>query len=99
MSLVVVVRPLAERDLEDAEDWYESRRQGLGGEFREAAGAAFARLAHSPLAFPIAYRGLRRAIVARFPYLIYFVALPDRVLIVACLHMARNPRRLRYRLP
>lgn len=85
--------------MEDAEDWYESRRQGLGGEFREAAGAAFGRLAQSPLAFPIVYRGLRRAIVARFPYLIYFVALPDRVLIVACLHMARNPRWLRDRFP
>ena len=67
MSLVVVVRPLAERDLEDAEDWYESRRKGLGIEFREAIGTAFARMAESPLAHPAVCRDLRRAIVARFP--------------------------------
>jgi toxin ParE1/3/4 len=77
LSLPTVVRPLAESDLADAKDWYESRRYGPGAGFREAAGEALARLAATPLAFPVVYRGLRRAIVSRLPYLINFVASPD----------------------
>ena len=97
MSFQVVVRPLAELDLADAEDWYESRRPGLGSEFLEAVGDSLARLEETPLAFPVAYRGLRRAIVSRCPYVLYFVASKERVSIVACLHMARSPRLLRER--
>lgn len=99
MTLPVVVRPLAELDLVDAENWYESRGSGLGSAFRDEIGIAFARLSETPLAFPIVYRGLRRAIVHRFPYLVYFVASSERILIVACLHMARGPSLVRGRTP
>jgi hypothetical protein len=36
VSFQIVVRRLAERDIVEAEDWYEIRRAGLGAEFREA---------------------------------------------------------------
>lgn len=47
----VFLRRAAELDLAAAEDWYESQRQGLGGEFREAVDAAIARIADNPLAY------------------------------------------------
>ena len=99
MSLPVVVRPLAEQDLAEAEDCYESRRTGLGAEFRDEVGKVLARLGETPLAYPVVYRGLRRAIVPRFPYLVYFAASPEQALVVACLHMARGSRFLSGRRP
>jgi plasmid stabilization system protein ParE len=57
LSLPVVVRPLAKQDLAEAEDWYESRRTGLGAEFRDEVGKVLARLGETPLAYPVVYRG------------------------------------------
>ncbi len=46
---------------------------------------------------PALYRGIRRVRVSRFPYLIFYVARPERVAVLAVLHHARNsavwPRR------
>lgn len=36
MSPAVVFRRIAKAELEDAVSWYESRREGLGKEFRRA---------------------------------------------------------------
>ena len=99
MSRPVIVRPLAEQDLVEAQTWYEEKRAGLGSEFRAAVDAAFQRLSESPLLYPSVYRQLRRAVLRRFPYLIYFRVDADRVVVVACLHSRRHPRVVRARIP
>ena len=81
-----------------AEDWYEARRPGRGHEFREAAGAAIARIAENPLAYPDRYRGARRALVHRFPYVLWYRALPDLILVLACVHGKRDLETIRARL-
>ena len=99
MRLPVVVRPLAELDLIDAQEWYEERGTGLGAQFRSEIDRVMDLVAESPLAFPVVYRGVRRAVLRRFPYLLYFVATSERAIVVACLHMARSPRALQERAP
>jgi hypothetical protein len=46
----------------------------------------------------VVYRDVRRAILRRFPYLLYFGLSGDEVVLLACLHGRRDPTRLRYRL-
>ena len=48
----LVFRPEAQRELLDAQAWYEERSPGLGFEFARAVDAAIARVLHMPLAFP-----------------------------------------------
>jgi plasmid stabilization system protein ParE len=86
--------PSAEDDLAQARAWYESRRPGLGGEFLATVAAHLDRIAEGPREYPVVYRGLRRAVVRRFPYLIYFVLRSGRVTVVACLHGRRHPEEL-----
>lgn len=88
---------MAEQDLLEAQTWYEEKRIGLGSEFRAAVDITFQRLSESPLLFPLVYQQLRRVVLRRFPYLIYFHANPHRVIIVACLHSRRHPRIVRAR--
>lgn len=88
----VIVRPLAEQDLREARDWYEQRQNGLGAEFLTAVDHAFQQIAEQPLMYPLVHGQLRRAVLHRFPYLIYFIAEPDRAVILACLHSRRSPR-------
>ena len=94
----VIVRPLAERDLLDASGWYELRKVGLGGEFLDAFADLQDRLGRTPFIYPEVYRGVRRAVLRRFPYLVYFVVRGQSVQITACLHAARDPRLIRRRL-
>lgn len=65
----VVVRPAAAADIEDAYQWYESQRPGLGEEFLVALRLTRDRVPEHPEAFPVLHRGTRRALIPeRFPY-------------------------------
>jgi len=88
----VIVRPLAERDILDAKVWYDLRRPGLGSEFLDTFDELQGRLERTPFIYPVVYRGMRRAVLRRFPYLVYFVVSGDTVSVTACLHAARDPR-------
>ena len=85
-------------DVESARDWYEAQRSGLGGEFIDAVDAAVTHIVEFPDAHPIVYRDARRHLLRRFPYGIYFRTEGNGVVVVACLHAAREPWRTRRRL-
>lgn len=93
----LVVRPLAEADLESAFAWYESQSPSLGLEFLRAVDACLGAIAATPLVYPVVYRGLRRALLRRFPYGVYFQVDDATVRVVACIHCRQHPRRWRRR--
>jgi hypothetical protein len=58
----------ARSELDDAIDYYEERRSGLGFEFAEEVEQALERINHYPEAWsPLSVR-VRRCVVNRFPY-------------------------------
>ncbi len=75
--------------------WYEGRRRGLGEIFKAELNTAIQRVAEEPLAFPLYYRDLRRVLVQRFPYAVYYRTYPELVVVVAVFHGRRNPDALR----
>ena len=77
--MTIVLRPEAEADLQEARDWYDARRQGLGSEFIGEVDAVFHRLAINPQHFPKLQGELRRALVRR------------RTVVVGVLHQRRDP--------
>jgi plasmid stabilization system protein ParE len=87
----IIFEPEAEADVLNAFAWYENQRRGLGLLFRGALDAALERIEREPLAFPVQYRALRRVLVDRFPYAIYFRAYPTVVTVVAVVHGRRDP--------
>ncbi len=88
----VIVRPAAEADVQEASDWYEGREPGLGGQFLDELKETFTRVRHMPLQFPDVGRNVRRALLRRFPYAVYFVLRNEsRVVVIAVLHQRRNP--------
>ena len=91
MTRQFILRPRAERDIQSAYEWYESQRAGLGHEFLAALRERLEAVRGHPESSPVIYRGIRRAVVSRFPYLIFYVARPERVAVLAVLHHARNP--------
>jgi len=93
MAVAFGIRRAATAEIEQAFDWYESQRLGLGLEYLTAIEATLARIRREPLVFPVVYRDVRRALVRRFPYALFFVATANRITILACTHLRRDPRR------
>lgn len=91
-------RPAASADVQAAYEWYEAQHPGLGNEFIAAVDTAVASILAFPEAYPVVHRGARRVLLERFPYGLYYRIESTRVVVVACMHAARDPRRWRSRL-
>jgi toxin ParE1/3/4 len=52
----------------------------------------------NPLAYPERYRENRRAILRRFPYVVWYRMHGDAAVVLACVHGKRDPRLARSRL-
>ena len=92
MSRPLIIREAAERDMADAFDWYEDQRPGLGAEFVHDAEQLLQTLVQRPLSFPIVEQVVRRALMKRFPYSVYFVVEEDALSVIAVLHGSRDPK-------
>ena len=89
----VIVRPAAGADIEDAYQWYESQRPGLGEEFLAALKTTRDRVLEHPEAYPVLHRDTRRALIPqRFPYGLFYRIVGDTIVVVACMHAKRAPR-------
>ena len=81
----------AYNDVESAYVWYERQHAGLGAEFVLAVEAAIAAALAFPDAHPIVHRDARRILVQRFPYCLFYRLDRHGVILIACLHAARDP--------
>ena len=88
----MILRPAAIADIAEAYAWYEARRTGLGDEFLAALTSTRNRIAEYPEAYPVLRRTTRRALLPqRFPYALFYRIYEDTIVIVACMHVSRNP--------
>jgi plasmid stabilization system protein ParE len=80
-------------DVKTAREWYDSKQAGLGDEFVQSLEAVVSRVSEWPGSFPEIAVDLRRALLARFPYALYYRHRDDVVEVIACLHMRQAPHR------
>ena len=84
--------PEAEAELIEAAQWYREQAVGLDYEFLRCIDDALAKIGRVPRIFPVVHRQLRRALVKRFPYAIFFEVQGEIVLVYAVFHFSRNPK-------
>jgi plasmid stabilization system protein ParE len=87
----VVVRRLAEADIEQARAWYVGEDERLGVRFTEEVSRTIERIGALPDQFPEVGRGVRRALLHRFPYAAYFIRRDALAIVIAVLHQHRRP--------
>ena len=92
MTRTLIVRSEAEADLAASKLWYEEQHDGLGARFLAEIDATFRRIEANPLAFNFVRSKLRRALVQRFPFGVFYILTERHIVIVAVLHAARDPR-------
>lgn len=87
----LVMREAAAADVRGAVRWYEAQTPGLGREFLRSVRALLASMEREPRLYPVGEGAIRRALLRRFPYALYFMLEDDAVVVVACLHVRRDP--------
>ena len=84
--------PEVEGDLRIGVAWYEERSPGLGEDFLQEFYAGVGVIVEAPLLYRPVQGPIRRRILKRFPYSIYFLIEESIVLVVGVFHCARDPQ-------
>lgn len=87
----------ARLDVLDIFRWYESERKGLGKFFREALRQSIQHMRQAPLASPVVYKDLRRVLIDRFPYAVFYRVESGAIVVVGVFHGHRDPNTWRQR--
>ena len=85
-------RPEASVDFAEAFSWYQGQRAGLEDEFGAELNRTLTFLREVPEAGPFVLGDIRRVLVHRFPFAIYYRLEQDLIEVRAILHTHRDPR-------
>ncbi len=87
----IVIHPDADRELEQAQTWYEERVAGLGRMFFSEIESAVLAIQNSPETWPNYVTGTRRFLVHRFPFAIVYRHNAGMIQVIAVMHLKRRP--------
>ena len=91
MSLPLRLLPEARTEFDNAADWYERQRTGLGLAFVGRVRDVFTRVTANPPIHAAVYQDVRKAVVKKFPYVVLYREEPTEVIVVAVFHTSRDP--------
>ncbi|HEV3025350.1 MAG TPA: type II toxin-antitoxin system RelE/ParE family toxin [Pirellulales bacterium] len=91
MSLAIVFRREARLEFDEAADWYEQRRAGLGARFVEAVQHVLNQAAANPQRYGIVDDDLREGVVRGFPFCVYYREEAGQIVVFAVFHSSRDP--------
>jgi toxin ParE1/3/4 len=83
--------PLAERELNEAAQYYQLESPGLGTAFLAEVEHSCSAIIEYPDAAPAVRGSIRRRLLRRFPYALLYTVRPDVVRILAVMNLKRRP--------
>jgi plasmid stabilization system protein ParE len=99
MSNQLEFTPRARDDAHEAYAWYERQSPGLGNRFLRHVDECIELIQANPELFEVVYKQYRRAIVRRFPYVVFYKHEVETVRVHSIFQSAQNPLKWRRRLP
>lgn len=87
----VTFHPDAEVELDKSIAFYEKCEPGLGLDFERDVAHGILQIQEAPLCWPVHKYGLRKYLIKRFPFHIFYLILPECIWIVAVAHCSRKP--------
>jgi toxin ParE1/3/4 len=89
MNHRVILSPDGKDDIRTAIRWYANIDPELAFRFEAEAETIVLRLAQDPYLFPISYKSIRKALLKRFPYTVYFTFNVGKISVLAVVHQRR----------
>jgi plasmid stabilization system protein ParE len=94
----LIILPEAELDVAQAYVWYEEQEFGLGEEFLRCVDACIQFIRRNPEMYQVVHESYRRAVVRRFPYVVFYEHSDITVIVYAVFHCSQDPKKWRSRL-
>ncbi|SMP47399.1 Plasmid stabilization system protein ParE [Desulfonatronum zhilinae] len=83
--------PDAEIEMTEAAAYYETQQPDLGKRFLTAVQDAVNRVVVNPRLYPVVELDVRRCLTKTFPFGVLFRERPDEIIVVAVMHLHRDP--------
>jgi plasmid stabilization system protein ParE len=99
MNLQLVVRAEVEADIAAAAGWYREQSPTTADRFVSGVRELLLLIARNPFQYQIAFGQYRRAGIRPFPYVLVYRTTETEIVVVACTHGRRHPRRWQERIP
>lgn len=85
------IRRLAKAEIDNAFDWYELSRPGLGGKFLSDLNTRLVRIQQNPFLYPIVSQDVHRALLDQFPYALFYRVTDSSIILIGCRHERQDP--------
>ncbi len=87
----LTIRKDAEEDINAAYLYYESKMEDLGEEFIQFVGDSLQKIEEFPMIHSKIRKNIRRALINKFPYGIYYIEKDESIVVFAVLHARKDP--------
>ena len=93
MAYKIIVSPRAQKEIENAIDYYALYSTDAPSNFIAILKEAYAALSINPFSNRVRYKNIRAMKLAKFPYLLYYDinVVQNKVNLLACFHNKRDP--------
>ncbi|MNQ69046.1 Plasmid stabilization system protein [compost metagenome] len=94
MVFKIIILPLAEKEIDESIEFYESRSKGLGRQFLLYLKSYLKVLKTNPELFEIKKQPcFRELTLVKFPFVIIYEIIGNEIIIHSVFHTSRNPQR------
>ena len=98
MAFKIKIKPIVYFDLEEAISWYEGEQKGLGERFFRSFSRAIEKIKKSPNFYLTVIPGVKRVLLKKFPYKIFYTITENTLFIIGLTHEKRGNAFVKKRL-
>lgn len=98
MDYELIIRPEAKADLLDTFHWHQKQKQGLGHDFKLCVDEIISKIQRNPLIHKKIFLDVRRSVIKRFPFGVFYTVENQRIVVIAVLHARRDPMKWKNRI-
>lgn len=90
IDLEIFVHREAQIDVQEAFQFYQDKSEGLGFEFMRSLDASLQFIKRNPQSYQTIYKDVRRVLLRKFPYALFYLVEENRIVVIACFNQKRS---------
>lgn len=91
MTYKLILKSRAHKDLAEAIEYYQSKREGLDKKFLKCVDNFFDRITKNPLHYSLKSSHFREAYIQKFPYVIIYEVINNEIVVFSVFNTHQNP--------